>query len=749
MSRASPCSAHQLAEFLTAVSAHTEELGAIECAVDLSSAALEAEVGAVVWNGTIAAAIGFPRDQVPCEAIIAAATRCGSFLEVPGVGPCGVVAVPLGVAPLDAALVVARSGDSFGAEELSMLRAMASVLSLTLRQVRNALASVEERRNTLKQLSMIQRSISLRAPLQDVLDAVTRGAASVLCDDIVTFFGVDPDDPERLWARSTFGTTPELDRDRRLGVGAVGRAIFENRLVVINDYPSWHSAQPDVVEVGVQAAMAAPVHQHGQVVGCLVVGSRRAGRVYTVTEQELLVTFAENASLAVTDAMTVDALHVAVDDALHQALHDPLTGLANRARFLDRFDHALTVRRRAGVEVAVLCVDVDDFKLINDRLGHAEGDRLLIEVGMRILGAVRSGDTVARVGADEFAVLLENASGVAEAERTAIRIIEEIAKPIKLGGNDVSATVSIGLAVAGADAAGSNDVLRNADVAMVRAKNAGKARVVTFEAEMYETLLERIELEADLRRAIDDGDLEVYFQPIVNLATEQVVGVEALSRWCHPTRGFVPPSTFIPLAEETGLIVELGRGVLNQACSWIGTWQRAHADEPLFYVSVNLSARQLQQPELTAEVERALAGGMAPGCLVLELTESVLMQDTETTLSRLHELKSLGVRLALDDFGTGYSSLSYLRRFPVDLLKIDRSFVSGLEPRNDLQRLVAAIVALGGTLGLESVAEGIEELEELEALRTVGCRFGQGFYFAKPMPVSDLERYLSGALSRT
>jgi diguanylate cyclase (GGDEF)-like protein len=580
-----------------------------------------------------------------------------------------------------------------------------------------------------------------------VLDAVTRGAASVLCDDIVAFFGVDPDNPERLWARSMFGSTPELDRDRRLGEGAVGRAVFENRLVVIDDYPSWPSAQLDVVEVGVQAAMAAPVHQHGQVVGCLVVGSRRAGRVYTVTEQELLVTFAENASLAVTDAMTVDALHVAVDDALHQALHDPLTGLANRARFLDRFDHALTVRRRAGVEVAVLCVDVDDFKLINDRLGHAEGDRLLIEVGMRILAAVRSGDTVARLGADEFAVLLENASGVAEAERTAIRILEDIAKPIKLGGTDVSATVSIGLAVAGTDAAGSNDVLRNADVAMYRAKNAGKARVVIFEAQMYETLLERIELEADLRRAIDDGDLEVYFQPIVNLATEQVVGVEALSRWCHPTRGFVPPSTFIPLAEETGLIVDLGRSVLNQACSWITSWQRAHADEPLFYLSVNVSARQLQQPELTAEVERALAGGMAPGCLVLELTESVLMQDTEATLSRLQELKSLGVQLALDDFGTGYSSLSYLRRFPVDLLKIDRSFVSGLTSGNDLQRLVAAIVALGRTLGLESVAEGIEEPEELEALRLVGCHYGQGFHFAKPMPVSALERYLSRALS--
>ena len=738
--------AQQLAEFITAVSAHSDESAAIECAVDLASEALEAEVGAVVWDGVIVA-VGFNHDRVPREAIIAAAARPRGSLEVPGVGTCSVVTVPLGVVLVDASLVVARSGDGFGAEELGMLRAMASVLSLTLRQVRNAVASVEERRNTLKQLSMIQRSISLRAPLQEVLDAVTRGAASVLGDDFVIFYGVDPTDPDRLWARSTFGPAPaQLGRDRRLGEGAVGRAAFENRLIVVEDYPSSLSAQPDVVELGVQAAMAAPVHEHGQVVGSLVVGSRTSGRVYSVTEQELLITFAENASLAITDARTVDALHVAVDDALHQALHDPLTGLANRARFLDRFDHALRVRRRPGAEVAVLYLDIDDFKLINDRLGHAVGDRLLIEVGMRILGAVRSGDTVARLGGDEFAVLLENATGVAEAERTATRILEAVGKSIELAGAEISATVSIGVAVAGSGSAGSNDVLRDADVAMYRAKNAGKARIVVFEAEMYETLLERIQLEADLRHAIDDGDLEVYFQPIVNLATKQVVGVEALSRWCHPTRGFVPPSTFIALAEETGLIIDLGRSVLSKACSWIGGWQQAHLDEPLFYMSVNVSARQLQQPELASEVAVALAGGMAQGCLVLELTESVLMQDTEATLSRLQELKALGVRLALDDFGTGYSSLSYLRRFPVDLLKIDRSFVSGLQPGEDLQRLVEAIVSLGGTLGLESVAEGIEELEELEALRSVGCRFGQGYHFAEPMPVSALESFLSRAL---
>jgi len=747
MDPSSHWSAHQLAEFLAAVSAHTDEPGVIRCAVELASEALEAEVGAIVRDGAVAAAVGFPCGQIPCDAIIASVADGQGVLVVPGVGTCGVVTVPLGPAPADGTLVVARSGDGFNAQEVGMLRAMARVVSLTLRQVRTAVALLQERRDTLKHLSMIQRSISRRAPLQEVLDAITVGAASLLGDDFVLFYGVDPDNPERLLARSMFGGMPSLASDVPMGEGAVGRATQENHLVVIEDYSSSPAALVDGVSIRLQAAMAAPVHEYGEVVGSLVVGSRTVGRAYTPTEQELLIAFAENASLALTDARTVNALHAAADDALHQALHDPLTGLANRTRFLDRFDHALTVRHRADVEIAVLYLDIDDFKLVNDRFGHAVGDQLLIEVGMRISGVVRSGDTVARLGGDEFAVLLENAGGVAEAERTASRILEAIGEPIELAGTTMSATASIGLAIAGNDQADSNEVLRNADVAMYRAKNAGKACVVAFEDAMYETLLERLELEADLRRAVEHGDIDVYFQPIVDLATEQVVGVEALSRWHDPKRGFVPPITFIPLAEESALIIDLGRSVLKQACSWITAWQLANPGEPLFYVSVNVSARQLQQPEITREVALALAGGMAPGSLVLEITESVLMQDIETILSRLHELRSLGVRLALDDFGTGYSSLSYLRLLPVDLLKIDRSFVSGLSTGNDVHRLVEAIVALGETLGLESVAEGVEELEELEALRSIGCRMGQGFHFAKPMPAADLQNYLSRALS--
>lgn len=745
MDHASHWAAYQLAEFLTAVSAHTDEAGVIRCAVEFAGEALEAEVCAVVRDGAVAAAIGFPSGKIPHDAIVAAAAQRQGVLEVPGVGTCGVVTLPLGIAPADGSLLVARSGDGFEADEVGMLRAMARVLSLIVRQVRNAVALLQERRDTVKRLSMIQRSISLRAPLQEVLEAVTDGAASLLGADIAVFFTVDPDNPGRLLARSTFGDAAFLDRDVDIREGAIGRAVRENRLVVMEDYGSLPGARADVVEIGVQAAMAAPVHEYGLVVGGVVVGSRAPGRVYTATEQELLIAFAENASLAVTDTKMVEALHAAIDDAVHRALHDPLTGLANRTRFLDRFDHALTARRRADVEIAVLYLDIDNFKLVNDRFGHPVGDRLLIEVGERVGAAVRPGDTVARLGGDEFAVLLEDAGGAADAERTANRILEAISKPFEIAGNLMSATASIGLAMAEIGPVDSNEVLRNADVAMYRAKNAGKACVVAFEAAMYETLLERLELEADLRRAVEHGDIEVYFQPIVDLATEQVLGVEALSRWRHPVRGFVPPVTFIPLAEECGLIVELGRNVLKQACAWVSAWQQAHPAERPLFLSVNVSARQLQDSGLTADVALALTGGMAPGSLVLEITESVLMQETETSLSRLEELKSLGVRVALDDFGTGYSSLSYLRTLPVDLLKIDRSFISGLSAGNDVHRLLEAIVALGETLGLDSIAEGVEELEELVALRTIGCRMGQGFYFAKPMPVGDLEDYLSRA----
>lgn len=751
MESASPWSAQQLTEFLASVTRDTDEVGVLRGAVERASEAFEAEAAAIVLKDVVAASVGYPIDRTPHESLFAAAARLQDTLDVPGVGTCYVIAVPLEVGEDHATLVLARSESGFSREEVSLLRAMTRALSLMLDNIR-ALSSLRERQQVMERLSYIEHLISRRAPLQDVLDAVTRGTAEVLGDDIVVLYFLDDADGEALRAASIFGVSSRLSPDRitgRVGRGALGRSVAEDRLVAVDDYPEFPNAVGLAIRSGVRATIAAPVHEHGQVIGSLLVASRTLNRSYSAAEREVLQSFAEHASLAVTDARTVEALHEAVGDALHKALHDPLTGLANRARFLDRLDHALAIRRRPGAELAVLYVDIDDFKLVNDRFGHAAGDRMLVEVAERLAGCVRRGDTVSRLGGDEFAVLLEQTSGQADAQQSAGRVLDALSREFTVAHADLSISASIGIAVA-SPGDSPDEVLRNADVAMYRAKGAGKGCAVTFETGMYESLLDKIELEADLRRAVESEDIEVYFQPIVDLENERVVGVEALARWRHPTRGVVPPAIFIPLAEESGVINELGRQVLSRACSYIGGWQQRHPEAPPLSVSVNVSARQLQRPGLVEEVARALAaGGLDPGSLVLEITESVLMQDTEGTLARLEDLKGLGVRLALDDFGTGYSSLSYLRRFPVDLLKIDQSFVSALCARDEVRLIIEAIITLADALGLQSVAEGVEELDELAALRTAGCRLGQGFHFAKPMSAEALEQFLTGSLAES
>jgi diguanylate cyclase (GGDEF)-like protein len=744
----SPWSAQQLAEFLAAVSVYSDGNAALRGAVERASEAFETEAAAIAWDGEVVASVGFPVDRIPGAELTQAVADHVETLKVPGVGECHVLTAPIDV-DADATLLLARSDPAFSREEASLLRAMTRVLSLTLRNL-HVVASLRDRQVLLEQLSGIERLISMRAPLSEVLDAITQGSVDTLGGDLSGVYFVERDDPSTLRAVSTSGEQPPLHPDLARGLmgwGATGGAVATDELVVIEDYAAWPDAVASAVDWGVRGAIAAPIHEHGAVVGALVTATKQAGRTFSLTDQDVLRSFADHASLAVTDSHTAEALHEAIADALHKALHDPLTGLSNRARFIDRLDHALAVRHSPGVEVAVLYVDLDDFKLVNDRFGHAAGDRLLVEVAERLERAVRAGDTVARLGGDEFAVLLENTAGLADAQQAAARIFETLREPFLSGHAEWSTRASIGIALAGAAALSPDEALRNADVAMYRAKSAGKGCAVVFEPGMYESLLERIELEAELRKAIERDEIEVHFQPIVDLSTEQVVGVEALARWWHPTRGFVPPASFIPVAEQTGLIVPLGKQVLNSACSWIGDWHRRHPTEPPFSLSVNVSARQLYDPALATDVAQALmTASIQPSSLVLEITESVLMQEADGMLVRLQELKDLGVRLAFDDFGTGYSSLSYLRRFPVDLLKIDRSFVSALSTGDEVPLIIQAIIALSDALGLETVAEGVEEQEELAALRTVGCRLGQGFHFAKPMARDELEGYLGATI---
>ncbi len=429
----------------------------------------------------------------------------------------------------------------------------------------------------------------------------------------------------------------------------------------------------------------------------------------------------------------------------HQAFHDPLTGLANRALFIDRVTHALDRSHRSGEQLAVLFVDLDDFKTVNDSLGHAAGDELLVGVAARLEACLRGGDTCARLGGDEFGVLLEGLRPPEEAEEVATRIAEALETPFETAGNEVYARASIGVAL-GSTATGASELLRHADVAMYRAKADPGRSVEVFESGMQEAALQRLELRADLERAVIDADFVVHYQPIVALETGRVVGLEALVRWQHPVRGLLEPDTFVPLAEETGLIGRIGAIVLDRACHAVAAWQGTVPGAERLRLSVNISGHQLADGAFPAEVREILdRSGLRPRFLMLELTESVLMGDGETAVRRLERLKELGVSIAIDDFGTGFSSLSYLHRFPVDMLKIAKPFVDRVG-RGEVGRLAAAIVSLGESLRLETVAEGIEEAEQRDGLRALGCALGQGFYFARPLPESEARAYLERRL---
>jgi diguanylate cyclase (GGDEF)-like protein/PAS domain S-box-containing protein len=442
---------------------------------------------------------------------------------------------------------------------------------------------------------------------------------------------------------------------------------------------------------------------------------------------------------------TRDVSHrVALEEQLvHRAFHDELTGLANRALFTNRVELALVKAVRNAQHTAVLFLDLDDFKEVNDSLGHAAGDAVLVQAASRLRTCLRAGDTAARLGGDEFAVLLEGCSESGDdAMYVADRISAAFARPFILEEREAFSSASIGVAVsAGGEA--SDELLRNADLAMYLAKKRGKARIERFANHMHEEVVERSDLLAELRHAIERDELQLVYQPIVDLDTRTVSGLETLIRWNHPTRGSIPPSDFIPIAEQSGLIVPIGRWVLLHACAHARHWSRSLPELRPVTVTVNLSARQLVDENLIDDVAHALrVAGLRRDQLVLELTESTLLANSDETVEILGALKSLGVRLAIDDFGTGYSSLSYLHRFPIDVLKIDKSFVADVSDAPGGNALAGAVVALGTSLGLRTVAEGIETEEQSVVLKRLGCRFGQGFLFSRPLVPGAVMPYL-------
>jgi diguanylate cyclase (GGDEF)-like protein len=425
------------------------------------------------------------------------------------------------------------------------------------------------------------------------------------------------------------------------------------------------------------------------------------------------------------------------------ALHDALTDLPNRVLFHEEVENRLASLGR-DERFAILYLDLDNFKTINDTLGHPIGDQLLRQVAEKVRGCLRSPDVIARLGGDEFGIIQGSLSQPHDAALLASRIMEALCKPFDVDGHQVLVGASIGIAVAPTDAADCDQLLKNADMALYRAKADGRGTYRFFEHEMDARMQARHAMELDLRKAITNGEFELYYQPLVTLDTEQICGFEALIRWIHPTRGTIPPLQFIPLAEETGLIVPIGEWVLRQACAEAAQWPAGVS------VAVNVSPAQFRKPGLTQIVTSALEdSGLEAARLEVEITESVLLLNSEATLATLHHLRALGVRISMDDFGTGYSSLSYLRSFPFDKIKIDGSFVHDLASSKDSMAIVRAVAGLGSSLRMVTTAEGIETQEELDHLKREGCTEGQGYFFGKPRPAKDVHALLAKQAART
>ncbi|HEX3453357.1 MAG TPA: EAL domain-containing protein [Gaiellaceae bacterium] len=431
---------------------------------------------------------------------------------------------------------------------------------------------------------------------------------------------------------------------------------------------------------------------------------------------------------------------------VHEASHDSLTALANRALFRDRVDRELRRAEAAQPTLTVLFLDLDGFKEVNDSLGHASGDKLLVQVAERLRACVRPEDIVARLGGDEFAVLLADESSEGAGAAVAERITRALRTPFRLGGREIEVGASIGISATDQDVEDADHLLRNADLAMYRAKAMGPGKFERYHPRLHVALVEKLQLEAELRHALATNELQLHYQPVLALSSREIVGIEALARWKHPRRGFVSPAEFIPLAEQTGLIRRLGQFGLHEACRQLSDWTREFPAAANITVSVNISGRHLQEASLLDDVQDALAvAELEPARLSLELTESILMDNTDENVELLRRLKELGVKIAVDDFGTGYSSLAYLHRFPADVIKIDRSFVERFAGSDSDAEFLRTIVQLGQNLRMVTVAEGIETAEQAAALKQMGCELAQGFHFFRPMTPEGLQQLFADA----
>jgi diguanylate cyclase (GGDEF)-like protein len=596
-----------------------------------------------------------------------------------------------------------------------------------------AYISEREKHERLELLYESSRILQLSPEIDFTLVALLSHARTMFRSELaeVVLYPRSPD-TEGLWARSWHDRDPEISSPTS---DALQDSLHDR--VRSSTGPFTHETRD--LDGRVRRHMVSALRGESEIIGSMVITNRLTeGTSFGDDDLRLLETLANQTAVALENGhleQSLAELSRLKEQLRHQAYHDPLTGLPNRTLFLESVGERMGA---TGPEMpVVMFLDLDDFKVVNDTLGHDAGDRLLCDVAGRLRTILRSGDIAARLGGDEFAILLDDDPGLARAEAVADRIIDALRATFPLEGQEITIGVSIGIAAARTGIS-ADELLRNADVAMYTAKATGKNRVSVFEPTVHAAIVARHELSAELSRSLGRGELHVFYQPIVELATRRITGVEALIRWQHPVRGLIGPSEFVHLAEETRLIRPLGRWVLLEACRQAADWAAVIPGGDDLTMSVNLSAQQLQEPDFVNDLRQIIADtGIRPHQLVLEMTETVMFHDTLTTLSRLEAIRDLGVRIAIDDFGTGYSSLGYLRRFRVDILKIARDFIGPAE-REEEWAFASAIVAIGRSLGVTMIAEGIEETGQLDRLLALGCELGQGYLFARPARAEDI-----------
>jgi diguanylate cyclase (GGDEF)-like protein len=626
-----------------------------------------------------------------------------------------------------------------------------AVLRLTADQLANAIENARlfrEREQQISQLSILNemgRALSAALDFNALLKTVHQQVGRIYN---ATFFSIATyNQQHKTWMLVYDGCSDQLPAvERQLGDDLISFIARQGKpLLLATRREQLAFAKQHAItlpDAAILSWMGVPLIAADAVVGVMTIASAAWEHCYTRQDLVVFTTIAAQVAIAIANARLYEQLR-------HDAFHDGLTGLANRTLFLERLEHTIAqMQRHRDQRFAVLFLDLDRFKIINDSLGHTAGDQLLPIIARRLESCLRSSDTVARLGGDEFAILLSDAPDEESTHQVAERIQQTLATPVSIDGHDVFTTASIGMVMSDPRYHSAIDMIRDADISMYRAKTSGKACAVFFDPVMHIDALSQLQLESELRRSMERSELRVYYQPIVELESSHIVGFEALIRWQHPHRGLLYPAAFLSMAEETGMIVPMGWWVLREACRQLAAWQSVIPTARSLWVNVNLSEKQLAQHDVVQRIMDILEEtGLPAHCLKLEITEHTLLAYGDITRGALRQIRNAGIHLCIDDFGTGYSSLSYLQRFPVNVLKIDRSFIGPLDQNGEGREIVQAIIALTRALGIQAIAEGMETAQQVDVLRRLGCEYGQGWVFAKALEAEEIERLVSADCS--